>query len=140
MGQLELHLDLNPTQSSLDELTAGLNEHSVTIVEKPGFQPIALFAKDAEERLQGGIYGQLNWSWLSISLLWVHSDNRGSGLGSTLLGRLEAEAATLGCTQSHVDTFSFQARGFYLTNGYEVFAELPDYPDGHSRIYLKKSL
>ncbi len=90
--------------------------------------------------MQGGIYGRINWSWLSVSLLWVKSGNRGSGLGSTLLKRLETEAQALGCTKSHVDTFSFQAEGFYLANGYEIFAELPGYPDGHSRIYLKKLL
>jgi len=137
---IELKLDLSPTQASLDELTAGLKEHSLPIVEKPGFQPVALFAREKGNRLQGGVYGRINWNWLSISRLWVSPDSRGSGLGSTLLRRLEAEAVLRGCTNSHVDTFSFQAREFYLANGYKPFAELQDYPDGHSRIYLKKSL
>ena len=140
MIRFNIELDLNPTQSCLDELSAGLNEHSEKFVEKAGFQPIALFARDELGCMQGGIYGRINWSWLSVSLLWVSSDNRGSGLGSALLERLETEAATLGCTKSHVDTFSFQAQEFYVAHGYEKFAELPDYPDGHSRIYLKKSL
>jgi len=140
MSKFEIELDLNPNQSRLDELTSGLNDHSEQFVEKPGFQPIALFATDKRGRMQGGIYGRINWNWLSVSLLWVSADDRGSGLGSTLLRRLETEAATLGCTKSHVDTFSFQAQQFYLANGYEAFAELADYPDGHSRIYLKKSL
>ncbi len=140
MIKFDLELDLNPKQSYLDELAAGLNEHSEGFVEKAGFQPIALFARDKSGCMQGGIYGRINWSWLSVSLLWVGPDNRGSGLGSALLARLETEAAALGCTKSHVDTFSFQAQAFYVANGYEKFAELPDYPDRHSRIYLKKSL
>ena len=140
MIRFNIELDLKPKQSCLDELAAGLNEHSQGFVEQPGFRPIALFARDDRDCIQGGIYGRINWSWLSISLLWVSSDNRGSGLGSTLLKRLETEAAAMGCTKSHVDTFSYQALGFYVRNGYETFAELPDYPDGHSRIYLKKSL
>ena len=140
LKKFDIQLDLNPTQASLGELAAGLNEHSVPFVEKPGFQPIALFARDKHARMQGGIYGRINWGWLSVSILWVNPDNRGGGLGSTLLNRLESEAVSLGCINSHVDTFSFQAQEFYLANGYKAFAELPDYPDGHSRIYLKKSL
>jgi GNAT superfamily N-acetyltransferase len=140
MIRFNIELDLNPKQSYLDELAAGLNEHSERFVEKAGFQPIALFARDKLGCMHGGIYGRINWSWLNVSLLWVSSDNRGCGLGSALLERLETEAAALGCTKSHVDTFSFQAQEFYVANGYETFAELPDYPDTHSRIYLKKSL
>jgi GNAT superfamily N-acetyltransferase len=140
MIEFDIELDLNPQQSCLDELTAGLNEHSEGFFEKTGFQPIALFARDKPGCIQGGIYGRINWNWLNVSLLWVSADNRGSGLGSALLRRLETEAAALGCTKSHVDTFSFQAKEFYVAHGYEMFAELADYPDGHSRIYLKKSL
>jgi hypothetical protein len=39
-----------------------------------------------------------------------------------------------------LDTFSFQAPGFYLKHGYEVFGELPGFPAGHTRFYLKKAL
>ena len=140
MSEFEFELDLDPKQSSLDELAAGLNAHAEGFVKKPGFQPIALFVRDESGDLKGGIYGRINWNWLDISLLWVSPENRGSGLGSALLIRLESEAVTLGCTKSHVDTLSFQAKAFYIANGYSIFAELADYPDGHSRIYLRKSL
>jgi len=136
----DIQLDLKPSQEILDELAAGLNDHSLPLVAKPGFQPIAFYARNNRGRLQGGIYGRINWNWLNVSLLWVSPDNRGSGLGSQFLNQLESDAIKRGCTNSHVDTFSFQAREFYISNGYEVFAELPDYPDGHSRIYLKKRL
>lgn len=131
---------MNPSHASLDELAAGLEEHSLKFIEQPGFRPIALFARDAAGRLQGGISGHINWRWLSISLLWVSPDNRGSGLGSALLKRLESEALTLGCSEAQVDTLGYQAHQFYLANGYAAFAELADYAEGHSRIYLKKSL
>lgn len=140
MQKYLVQLDLNPSDSSLDQLSAGIADHSASFVDQPGFQPMALFARDSERALRGGIYGRINWSWLSISLLWVHPDDRGSGLGATLLNRLEEESMLAGCTKAHVDTFSFQAREFYLGNGYEKFAELPNYPEGHSRIYLRKSL
>ena len=140
MNRLDIELELAPTPASLDELTAGLNKHAAEFVAKPGYQPIALFARDGSGNTRGGIYGRINWTWLDISLLWVHPDHRGSGLGSALLQRLEAEAIDRGCNKSHVDTASYQAEDFYVAHGYDRFAELGDYPDEHRRIYLKKSL
>ncbi len=54
--------------------------------------------------------------------------------------KLETTGREKGCVWAHVDTFSFQARGFYESLGYKVFATLDDYPPGHSRHYLKKRL
>jgi hypothetical protein len=45
-----------------------------------------------------------------------------------------------GCVGVWLDTFSFQARGFYEKLGYRVFGEVADYPPGHTRHFLKKSL
>ncbi len=45
-----------------------------------------------------------------------------------------------GCTYAHLNTFSYQARPFYEKRGYEVFAELDDYPKGHQRVFMKKCL
>jgi hypothetical protein len=45
-----------------------------------------------------------------------------------------------GCHNAWLDTFEFQARGFYESLGYECFGELPDYPKGHARYFMKKAL
>ncbi len=38
-------------------------------------------------------------------------------------------------------TAGYEAPGFYLKHGYEVFCEMPDYySSGHSRIGLRKAL
>ena len=39
-----------------------------------------------------------------------------------------------------LDKFSFQARGFYEKLGYAVFGALEDYPIGHSRMFLRKTI
>jgi hypothetical protein len=44
----------------------------------------------------------------------------------------EEEAAARGCHGAWLDTFEFQARGFYERLGYTCFAELGDYPVGSS--------
>lgn len=37
-----------------------------------------------------------------------------------------------------LDTFDFQAEGFYVKNGYKVIGEIADFPKGHKRIYFAK--
>ena len=63
-----------------------------------------------------------------------------AGLGSSLLATAEHEARLRGCRGAWLDTFEFQARGFYERAGYVVFGEIPDYPPGSARYFLKKAL
>jgi ribosomal protein S18 acetylase RimI-like enzyme len=65
---------------------------------------------------------------------------RGRGVGRQLLTGAEAEAVRRGCLGAWLDTYSFQARGFYERVGYSVFGSIDNYPPGHSRIFLKKVL
>lgn len=136
----ELILDTSPATRDVDALRAGLTEHSKSLVGDPGFKPIAVLARDAAGELAGGAYGFLNWTWLDLSLLWVAEALRGEGLGSRLVERIEREARARGCRHAHLETFSYQARAFYERHGYRAFAELPDYPPGHAKIYLRKEL
>lgn len=140
MGDLEINLELNPDQADLDQLVSGLGKHSTEFTTTPGFEPIAVFAKDPSGELVAGASGYINWSWLNVSLLWVSETQRGRGLGALLLARIEEAAIQRGCTAAHLSTFSYQALEFYRANGYESFAELPNYPAEHSKIFLQKAL
>lgn len=137
---LELTMEDVPAREDVEALRAGLSEHAARFVEGRGFEPLAVFARDPAGELVGGAYGFVNWTWLDASLLWVAPAHGGRGLGSRLLRTLEASARERGCEQAHLETFSYQARGFYERHGYRAFAELPDYPPGHARIYMRKRL
>jgi GNAT superfamily N-acetyltransferase len=63
-----------------------------------------------------------------------------AGYGAKLIVAAEDEARTQGCHGVYLTTFSFQARPFYEKFGYEVIADIRDYPKGHSHHVLKKSL
>jgi GNAT superfamily N-acetyltransferase len=89
--------------------------------------------------LLGGLWGGTNYSLLHIELLYLPEDLRGAGLGRQLMAQAEQEAIQRGCHGVWLDTFSFQARGFYERLGYTVFGMLEDYPPGHSRFFLKKT-
>ncbi len=136
--ELEVSVTDAPAIADVESLRQGLKEHSRAFVAVDGFQPLAVFARDPGGEIAGGAYGFVNWQWLDLSLLWVRSDLRGSGLGSQLLRSIEDEARARGCEQVHIETFSHQALGFYLRHGFEVFAELADYPPGQSKSFLKK--
>jgi hypothetical protein len=41
-----------------------------------------------------------------------------------------------GGTRIGLDTFEFQARGFYEKLGFELFGTLDDHPVGHCRFFL----
>lgn len=140
MRPFEITVSEPPTPEQLDRLRDGLSEHSRSFVQTPGFQPLGIFASDVDGTMTGGATGKVNWNWLHVNLLWVAPACRGQGLGSVLLERLEAEARERGCTEAHVDTFSYQAGPFYERHGYVPFGRLENYPTGQSRLFLRKTL
>ncbi len=72
--------------------------------------------------------------------VFVPGAQRGQGLGTRILSMTEDEARARGCVGAWLDTHSWQARPFYEKLGYTAFAELPDYPPGHSRFFVQKRL
>src|ERR1700733_7594786 len=104
----------------------------------PQWRPLAVFARDGES-IVAGLAGETYSGWLFIRYLWVSEARRGQGIGRKLMGGAEARALERGCHSAWVDTFSFQAPGFYPKLGYTIFGEL-DYPPGHKRFFLQKRL
>jgi GNAT superfamily N-acetyltransferase len=88
----------------------------------------------------GGLWGATNFAHLHVDLLFVPEELRGTGLGRKMLLQAEREAITRGCRGAWLDTYSFQARGFYERLGYTVFGILNDYPPGQHRVFLYKEL
>jgi ribosomal protein S18 acetylase RimI-like enzyme len=103
-------------------------------------EAFALVLRDDAGRIVGGLIGRLHWGWLRIEILSVSADLRGSGWGRRLVAEAERRALAAGCKHAWVDTFSFQAPGFYQRLGYREFGRLPGYPAGHDRIFLAKEL
>jgi GNAT superfamily N-acetyltransferase len=88
----------------------------------------------------GGLFGATAYGFLHVDMLFVPESLRGTGLGSQLMQQAEDEAIRRECHGSYLDTFDFQARGFYERIGYLVFGQVDDMPPGHSRFFLRKSL
>jgi GNAT superfamily N-acetyltransferase len=124
----------------VDFVREGLSLFNVAATGVSYYSPLAIFLRDERDAILGGAYGHVWGGWLDLSLLWVAEPLRGKGYGGKLLEAAEAEARSQGCGGVFLSTFSFQARGFYECFGYEVIADVPDYPAGHTYHVLKKSL
>jgi GNAT superfamily N-acetyltransferase len=104
------------------------------------YEPLTIFLRDSRCGLVGGLIGSIYWQWLTMDFVWVAEDLRGRGYGRQLILAAEAEALRRGCKHACLDTFSFQAKGFYERLGYLTFGVLDDFPGEHKRYSLRKNL
>ncbi|MDB5968836.1 MAG: putative acetyltransferase, family [Hydrocarboniphaga sp.] len=103
-------------------------------------RPLVVVVRDSANAAIGGLWGSTAYGWLFTQLLVVPTELRGQGVGTQIIRLAEAEAAARGCHGAWLDTFEFQARAFYERIGYVCFGELPNYPEGFSRFFMKKEL
>lgn len=119
---------------------APLVEYDASAAGPSHGRPIAVLVKDHAGAIVGGLWGHSGYGWLFTQLLVVPAALRGRGLGTEIMRLAEHEAVQRGCCNAWLDTFEFQARGFYERLGYACFGELPQYPVGFSRYFMKKVL
>jgi GNAT superfamily N-acetyltransferase len=96
--------------------------------------------RDTQGQVTGGLSGATSRGWLFIDHLVLPVADRKQGLGSKIMAMAEQEAMARGCSDAWLNTFEFQARGFYERLGYACFGELANYPTGFSRFFMQKSL
>ena len=105
------------------------------------FASVGLLLKHPQTGLtDGGLTARIGFGWMFVELLFVPDRLRKQGVGRQLMEQAEALARERGCIGIWLDTFSFQAPGFYAKLGYAVFGEITDYPPGNSRFFLHKLL
>ncbi len=106
--------------------------------EKPDH--FSIFLKDHQNKINGGILVSVYSDAIYVNGLWVDQLLRNKGYGQKLLGMAEEEAKKRGKKYCKVDTYDFQAKDFYVKQGYNIIGEIKDYLLGHSRIYLRKKI
>jgi GNAT superfamily N-acetyltransferase len=103
-------------------------------------QPLSLAVRNHDGTLIGGLIGLFYWNMLHVDLLWVDDDHRRSGCGTALLARAEEVAAQRGCEVIFLNTYGFQAPGFYAKRGYTAFGVLTDAPKSSDTTWFAKRL
>ena len=72
----------------------------------------------------GGINAFRLDTLLMVDRLWVDESRRGKGLGRRLLAAVEEKGRLSGAKRVELNTFGFQAPGFYEKMGYRLFGSL----------------
>jgi GNAT superfamily N-acetyltransferase len=136
----ELRVDDHPERRDVEHLREQLYAFNVAATGVEDGRELALFLRDDRGQIMAGLYGHTWGGCLDVRELWVRGDSRGRGYGRALIEAAEHEARARGCRQATLETHSFQAPEFYRKLGWEVFGVLDDYPAGHRKYYLRKSL
>lgn len=105
---------------------------------KDGVRPLHILLQDKNGKLQGGLIADTYLNWLDVDDFWLEESARGRGHGQRMLQAAESEAIARGCRFAKLETFSFQARGFYEKCGYKVVGQLDEYPPGQTFYWMKK--
>jgi GNAT superfamily N-acetyltransferase len=140
MMELEFSITDEADESIRKQIIAPLVQYNDSKTSPGMHRPLAVTLRDASGNVVGGLWGATAYGWLFTQLLVVPEFARGKGVGTRLMHLAEQEAIARGCHSAWLDTFEFQARGFYERLGYVLFGELANYPSGFSRFFLQKSL
>ena len=137
---IDLIVTDTPAPADRDAILDGLNAFNREETGGADAQPLAVLIQGERGVTTGGLLGRTWLDWLYIELLYVPDGLRGTGVGRDVMLRAEAEARARGCIGIWLNTFSFQARGFYEKLGFTLIGQIDDYPIGHQRFFLQKRL
>ena len=138
--RLQLRVTENVSEQDIQEIHRELRKFNRLNRETSESIPVGAFYEEPGGQKRAGLTGELFGNWLCIQYLWVSQELRGQGLGSGLLAAAEREAVLHGAKYAFVDTFDFQAPGFYVKHGYKEVFRLFDYPYTGARYYYIKRL
>jgi len=109
---------------------------------KHGLDPMEIVLKsyngtiDKDTEWLGFLRGYLIYNSFWIDVLFIKPNYRCLGIGKSLLNHV---MSVIQADFIQVETFTFQAEGFYKKMGFVEFARIP-YFDDISKVYFKKSL
>jgi GNAT superfamily N-acetyltransferase len=136
-----LHVDEKPADADVAKVTGGLRAFNEVQTGRPlNARKFAVWVKDGAGAIVGGLTGITYWDWLYVDYLWLDERLRKRGWGSRLMERAERIGIARGCRGAWLDTFSFQAPGFYRRMGFREFGAMKDHPTGESRHFFWKPL
>ena len=120
-------------------IAAPLVEYNTSHAGPSQYRHLAVLLRDRAGNVVGGVWGNTAYDWLAIYLLCRARRRREAGESElSSCGWQRARRPRAGCRGVWLDTLEFQARGFYEHIGYVCLCELPHYPSGYSKYFMKK--
>jgi GNAT superfamily N-acetyltransferase len=144
---MDLTVEADPDPADVALLEARVAEQTARATghddDGDGEIQLAIFVRDADGTIRGGISG---WTWggcCELQHLWVDETQRGRGLGTRLIDAAEAEAVRRGCGQVVLFTHAANAGADgdrWTRRGYELVGRVDDYPKGDAALWFCKGL
>ncbi|EGA72117.1 putative acetyltransferase [Vibrio sinaloensis DSM 21326] len=132
---------LNPPKDLKDRIYNGLKAFNLQHFPDEDIQSLACIAEDDEGHFLGGLTGEIFTNTLFVEFLWLDEENRSAGTGRKLMQAIEQEAKARGVTDLYLDTYSFQAPGFYAKLGFKEVGRYTGFPTkGIDKIFLQKKV
>ena len=136
---MSLEITSNPNPEDETQIIEGTREFNLKHMPKD-VKPLCVFDRLDSGVIVAGLTGKTYWNYLDIAFLWVAESYRNQGRASAILRAAENEAAQRGCQHVLLDTYCFQAPGFYEKHGYAEFGTLDHFTGERTRHYLRKLL
>jgi len=138
--KMVIELQEHPQPADLRQLLDGVRAYNRDRTGNDRPRAVAVFLRDENGRMVGGVQGDLWGRSMHIAALWVDDKYRSQGHGSALMMAVEKYGAENDHPLIYLETTSFQALPFYQGLGYELFGELPEITAGHKLYFLKKEI
>ena len=137
---MRLSVPEQPSDEDRDAVIAPLRAYNIDRAGDPRTRPVAILLTDDAGQHVGGLWGKCSYDWMFIEFLAIPEAHRGADHGTALMRRAEELARAQDCIGIWLDTYSFQARGFYEKMGFSLCGEIADHPVGEKRFFLSKRL
>ena len=130
---------LLPEKSDVMTLQNMIRTYNRQNFETANQTDFAIYIKDDNENVMGGISGKIFGNWMDIDYLVIHESLRKNGLGRELLQKAEDLALRSNCKNIFLYTFDFQGKDFYPKFGFKEVYVKREYPlTGSEHFFVKK--
>lgn len=142
----QVRIETSWNKASSQIIVDKLNAYNALRVRAQGDDPYTIFLVSDTGEVIAGLFGHISIldgkAYCDLSALWVDEKHRQHGLGTRLMNELIQYAQNKKCQLIQLDTFEWQARGFYEKLGFETVATVPNIENCHGReqYYMRKAL
>ena len=125
--EVAMEVSFDVTAQEREAILKPLRAYNLSHTGNMAFETIGILLRDpATQEVVGGLYGKISYGWLFIELLSIPDQMRTQGTGTRLMRAAEDLARERQCVGIWLDTFSFQAPGFYRKLGFSEFVVAGD--------------
>jgi len=132
-------VSVDPDPAARDRILALLDADNLAKSGRVDGSDFAVLIRDrATGEVLGGLWGIDDFGWAFITYLFVPTSLRGRNVGALVIREAETIARGRGMVGLWVNTFDFQAAGFYEKQGFVQFGALERLGGAAGQLFLRK--